>query len=253
MLKKSLSAVALVAAWILIWATAFKISGQEPWKFTPPHWVLQTLWDGIWDGTFVWGILASLLRVAYGFALALLLGISIGLAQAYSRQVNWLIGPLVLGVQTLPSICWLPLAILWFGLNETAILFVVLMGSLGSIAMATRDGLMQVPVTYQRVASTFGASALQKLWFVSVPAALPVFVSGLKQGWSFAWRSLLAGELIFKVVGAGGLLTEARDLADYPRMFAVMILIVLVSILVDRVLFSQLEQAVRMRFGMATR
>lgn len=242
-----------MVTWILIWETAFRLSGQEAWKFTPPLWVLQTLWDGLRDGSFIWGILASLGRVGYGFSLALVIGIALGVGQAHSRAINWLIGPLVLGIQTLPSICWLPVAILTFGLNERAILFVVLMGSLGSIAMATRDGLMQVPVAFQRVASTFGASAMQKLLLVSVPAALPVFVSGLKQAWSFAWRSLLAGELLFKVVGAGGLLTEARELSDYPRMFAVMILIVLVSILVDRVLFSRLEQMVRLRFGMVTR
>jgi len=246
---------------------AYKISGKQDYEFTPPHLVIKALWDGMishsqpegWGilswrpGHMFWAILTSLGRVGYGFAIALVLGIGIGVGQAHSRFINWLIGPLVLGIQTLPSICWLPVAILTFGLNERAILFVVLMGSLGSIAMATRDGLMNVPLSLQRVASTFGANAMQKLLLVSVPAALPVFVSGLKQAWSFAWRSLLAGELLFKVVGAGGLLTEARDLADYEKMFAVMILIVLVSILVDRVLFSRLEQMVRLRFGMAAR
>jgi len=242
-----------VVTWILIWEMAFRISGKEDFEFTPPHLVIKALWDGLISGHMFWAVLASLGRVGYGFSIALVLGIGIGVGQAHSRFINWLIGPLVLGIQTLPSICWLPVAILTFGLNERAILFVVLMGSLGSIAMATRDGLMQVPIALQRVASTFGASAMQKLVLVSVPAALPVFVSGLKQAWSFAWRSLLAGELLFKVVGAGGLLTEARDLADYEKMFAVMILIVLVSILVDRVLFSKLEQMVRLRFGMAAR
>src|SRR6185503_18611702 len=134
--------------------------------------------------------------------------------------------PLILGVQCLPSICWLPVAILWFGLNEKAILFVVLMGSVGSITMAARDGLKQIPTTWLRVADTFGAGRWQRLAFVQLPAAVPVFITGLKQGWSFAWRSLLAGELLYRVVGVGGLLTEARDLADYPRMFAVMLLVV---------------------------
>jgi len=157
----------------------------------------------------------------------------------------------VLGIQSLPSICWLPLAVLWFGLNEKSILFVVLMGSLGSITMATRDGLRQVPLTYQRVASTFGAAPMQRLLWVNIPAALPVFISGLKQGWSFAWRSLLAGELLFRSVSAGTLLTDARDNFDYPRMFAVMIMIVLVSILIDRILFAKLEARIHARWGLA--
>ncbi len=158
--------------------------------------------------------------------------------------------PLVLGVQSLPSICWMPFAILWFGLEEKAILFIVLMGSVGSITIATRDGLNQVPVTFQRVAGTFGASYWQQLFWVRIPAALPAFITGLKQGWSFAWRSLLAGELIKHIVGVGGLLNTSRDANDYPRMYASMILILLVSVLVDKVLFSNAEKRVKAKWGM---
>ncbi len=251
--KKILSALALVSLWTGLWALAFWLSGKEEWEFTPPWAVAKTLWAGLGDGTFVRGILASLGRIGYGFGLALVIGTVTGLLLVSNRFVEWLIGPLILGVQSLPSICWLPVGILWFGLNEKAILFVVLMGSVGSVAIATRDGLQQVPVTYQRVAGTFGASMLQRLLWVSIPAALPAFISGLKQGWSFAWRSLLAGELLYRVTGVGGLLTEARDLADYPKMFAVMILIVLVSVLVDKIIFTQLEDRVRMRWGLPKR
>lgn len=237
----------------MAWETAFRLSGSESWQFAPPADVFRALWEGLADRSFPHALLASLCRIVLGFSLALLLGSALGLSLAYSRFCNWLLGPLVLGVQSLPSICWMPVAVLWFGLNERAILFVVLMGSLGSITMATRDGLRQVPVTYQRVASTFGASLPQRLLWVSLPAAFPVFISGLKQGWSFAWRSLLAGELLYGVAGMGGLLTMARDLADYARMFAAMIVIVCVSVLVDRALFSRLEQRVRLRYGLAAR
>jgi NitT/TauT family transport system permease protein len=178
------------------------------------------------------------------------LGVGTGLLLVSSGFFNWLVGPLVLGVQSLPSICWMPLGILQFGLNEKAILFVVIMGSVGSISIALRDGLMQVPLTYQRVAGTFGANTAQRMLLVSMPAALPAFISGLKQGWSFAWRSLLAGELI-RGSGMGGLLNRSRDENDYPRMFAVMILIVVISVLVDKVLFSRLEERIRVRWGLA--
>lgn len=263
--------------WILAWETVFRLSGREAYEFTPPGDVLSALWSGISDGpvhagspdearkalwgvcgdsTFVNAVCRSMLRIGLGFGVALALGFTLGFLLVHSRVCNWLMGPLVLGVQSLPSICWMPVAVLWFGLSERAILFVVLMGSLGSITMATRDGLRQVPVTYQRVASTFGASLTQRLLWVSLPAALPVFISGLKQGWSFAWRSLLAGELLYSVAGRegmGGLLTMARDLADYGRMFAAMIVIVCISVLVDRVIFNRLEQHVRLRWGLAAR
>lgn len=243
----------LLAVWLLAWQTAFELLGKESWQFAPPAAVFQALWEGVADKSFLEALWASLCRIACGFGLALVLGSVLGLLLACSRTCNWLAGPLVLGVQSLPSICWMPVAVLWFGLNERAILFVVLMGSLGSISMATRDGLRQVPVAYQRVASTFGASLTQRLLWVSLPAAFPVFISGLKQGWSFAWRSLLAGELLYGVAGMGGLLTMARDLADYARMFAAMIVVVSVSVLVDRAIFSRLEQYVRERWGLAAR
>jgi NitT/TauT family transport system permease protein len=248
-LKKAAYALALVAAWILTWATVYELFGKDSLNFPSPWLVLETLWDGL-RGDFPRAALASLARIGIGFGAALALGTLFGVLLASHRFFEWFFGPLVLGVQCLPSICWLPVAILWLGLSERAILFVVLMGSLGSIAIATRDGLRQVPATYLRVAGTFGASVWQRLLWVSIPAALPAFVTGLKQGWSFAWRSLLAGELIYRVVGVGGLLTEARDLADYPRMFAVMFVIVGISVLIERLVFRRLELLVRARWGL---
>lgn len=235
--------------WLLAWEMAFRLSGKRDWEFPTPLMVIRAFWDGLGDGSFLYSLGASLWRVAYGFVLALAIGCSLGLLLSTSRFFQWLLGPLILGIQSLPSICWLPVSILWFGLNPTAILFVVLMGSVGSITIATRDGLSQIPMTYRRVAGTFGASFWQRLFWVSIPAALPVFISGLKQGWSFAWRSLLAGELIQHVVGVGGLIQDSRDLGDYARMFASMILILLVSVLVDKVVFTNLEQRVRARWG----
>lgn len=240
-----------MGAWITVWATAYSLFGDDASNFPSPWSVLATLADGL-RGDFVRAGLASLGRIGIGFAAALALGTTLGVLLVAHRFFEWFLGPLVLGVQCLPSICWLPVAILWFGLSERAILFVVLMGSVGSVAIATRDGLKQIPSTYLRVAGTFGARPWQRLVWVMAPAALPAFVTGLKQGWSFAWRSLLAGELLYRVAGMGGLLTEARDLADYPRLFAVMLAIVGISVLVDRLAFQRLERAVRVRWGLQT-
>lgn len=234
----------------MIWETGYRLFGQDSVGFPAPLSVIESFWEGIADYSFFQSLGASLLRVAYGFGLALLIGVALGLIIFSSRVGEWLLGPLVLGVQSLPSICWMPFAILWFGLNEKAILFIVLMGSVGSICIATRDGLRQVPTTYRRVAGTFGASRWQSLWWVFIPSAMPVFASGLKQGWSFAWRSLLAGELIKHVVGVGSQLDESRNNFEYPRMFATMFLIILASVIVDKVVFGELEKRVRARWGM---
>jgi len=234
----------------MLWATAYELLGGDSPTFPSPWAVLNDLVSGLRED-YLGALGASLLRLSYGFGLAMVMGSALGVALALSRTAEWLLGPLVLGVQCLPSICWLPVAILTFGLSEKAILFVVLMGSVGSITMAVRDGLKQVPTTWLRVADTFGAGRLQRLFQVQIPSAVPGFITGLKQGWSFAWRSLLAGEMLYRIVGVGGLLTEARDLAEYPKMFAVMLLIVGISVLVDQILFGVLERRVRARWGIA--
>jgi NitT/TauT family transport system permease protein len=236
---------------------AFRLSGKEEYVFPRPWPVLLALKDGLLDGGFLKALALSLWRLVFGYSIALVVGVVLvlGLLLAYTRFFAWLFGPLVLGVQSLPSICWIPVAIIAFGLAPAAILFVVVMGSLGSIAMATADGLRQVPVSYQRVAGTFGANFKQRLLWVAIPAALPTFTNGLKQGWSFAWRSLLAGELICHGAGIGfgigGLLDDARNLADYARVAALMIVLVCVSVLVDRFVFRRLEVRVQQRWGLA--
>jgi NitT/TauT family transport system permease protein len=230
---------------------AYRSSGEYSYGFKPPKDVFTAFWTGVCDLSFLKALGASLVRAGYGFLLSVLIGVVVGVTITSSRFAQWLIGPLVLGVQSLPSICWMPLAILTFENKNSMILFVVLMGSIGSIVIATRDGLKQVPLTYQRVASTFGASYWQRMFWVYIPSALPVFISGLKQGWSFAWRSLLAGELIQNVIGIGSELENARNASNYSRLFATMILILLASTFVDKVLFSNLERRVRARWGMA--
>jgi NitT/TauT family transport system permease protein len=249
--KKIFLALALIALWALIWEMA--CWRKDEFIFPRPWPVLLALKDGLLGGEFLRALGVSLWRLLTGYCFALALGVVLGLLLAYTRFFAWLLGPLVLGIQSLPSICWIPVAIIVFGLAPAAILFVIVMGSLGSIAMATVDGLRQVPVAYQRVAGTFGANFRQRLLWVDIPAALPMFISGLKQGWSFAWRSLLAGELICHGAGIGfgigGLLDEARNLADYTRVAALMIVLVCVSVLVDRFVFRRLEICVNQRCG----
>jgi NitT/TauT family transport system permease protein len=235
---------------MVLWEAAVKLF-HGSYAAVPPSQVLTEFVGGM-AGAYWPPLLASLRRILLGYGMALVIGVTLGSMIASNRFCEWLFGMLVMGVQSLPSICWLPVAILWFGLNERAILFVVLMGSVGSITIATRDGLRGVPPIFHRVGDTFGASAWQKLLFVSLPAALPSVVSGMKQGWSFAWRSLMAGELLYHSRSLGSLLSDSRDLADYPRMYSVMLLVVLASVLVDRTVFTRLERSVRARWGLQT-
>jgi NitT/TauT family transport system permease protein len=230
-----------------LWEAVTAINADS-YSATPPHRVLSVFISGL-SGPFWPAILASLKRILIGFSLALIIGGCAGAGIASSRKIEWLLGPVIPGIQSLPSICWLPVSILWFGLNEKAILFVVLMGSVGSITIAARDGLKLIPQVFHRIGDTYGANAWQKLFLISLPAALPSFVSGIKQGWSFAWRSLMAGELLYHSKSLGSLLSDSRDLADYPQMYAVMLLVIAVSLTIDKTVFTPLDNLVKARWG----
>ncbi|MEO6437063.1 MAG: ABC transporter permease [Tepidisphaeraceae bacterium] len=195
----------------------------------------------------------SMARLIVGFVLSIFLGAMLGLLMWRSRAVDDFLGPLFLGLQTLPSVCWVPLAILTFGINETGVLFVVIMGSFFAIAIALRDGLRVIPPIYQRAGAMLGTSGWKMYRYVLLPASLPALTSSLRQGFSFAWRSLMGAELIFAVQrhGLGFLLQTGRDFADVAQVIAVMAIMVMIGMLADRLVFGVLERSIHRRFGLA--
>jgi NitT/TauT family transport system permease protein len=202
------------------------------------------------DGRLATAAARSLARLAQGYAISALLGVPLGVAMARTEWLRAALRPIVLGLQALPSICWLPLAILWFGLSEHAILFVVVMGSLLAIAIAAEDAVSGVDPVLLRAAGTLGIRGARFHLGVLLPAALPGVLTGLKLGWSFAWRALMAGELLFVAGGLGQLLQAGRELLDAAQVMGVMVAIVAIGMTVDRVLFRILELRVRRRWGL---
>ena len=194
----------------------------------------------------------SLQRILIGYLISLALGITLGLLIGRFKILDETIGSLMAGLQVLPSICWLPLAILWFGLNEQAIQFVVIMGAFLSIAIATDSGIRNIPPIYVRSAKTMGVKGIKLYARVILPAALPSIATGMKLGWSFAWRSLMAGELLFVSVGLGHLLQVGRELNDMPQVIAVMLLIVAIGLIFDQLIFARFEKRLRRLWGVAT-
>jgi NitT/TauT family transport system permease protein len=211
----------------------------------------RSLMRMISDGRLGHAVLRSLGRLGQGYLISVVIGIPLGAALARSPGLRFAIKPLVMGLQALPSICWLPLAILWFGLSDAAILFVVVMGSLLSVTIATEDGVASIQPQLLHVAGTLGIRGPRLYLGVLLPAALPGITTGLKLGWSFAWRALMAGELLFVSGGLGQLLTEGRELLDAAQVMAVMLAIVTVGVTMDRVIFQPVEARVRERWGLA--
>jgi NitT/TauT family transport system permease protein len=194
----------------------------------------------------------SALRLIIGFVSSVILGAILGAAMWRSRALNDFLGSLCLGMQTLPSVCWVPLAVIVFGLSENGLMFVLVMGSLFSVAIAFRDGLATIPPLYQRAGRMLGASGWRLYRYVLLPASLPALASSLRQGFGFAWRSLMGAEMILHAdhIGLGYLLQLGRDNNSIAQVIAVMALIVILGMTADRLAFARLERAIYTRFGL---
>ncbi|MCA9810364.1 MAG: ABC transporter permease, partial [Candidatus Dadabacteria bacterium] len=228
-----------------IWQGIAALRIWPPYLFPSPSGVFDSLVLGFQDNSFTIGILASMKRVLIGYFISVAGGLLIGLAIGRIKVLDETVGTIVLGFQALPSICWLPIALLWFGLSESAIILVVVLGSLFAVTIGVDTGVKNVPPIYLRAARTMGAHGFDLYTKVIIPAAMPSIISGLKQGWSFAWRALMAGELLYVSIGLGHLLTMGRELNDISQIIAVMIIIIVIGITVDRLVFTKLENRVR--------
>lgn len=239
--------------WLLLlltlWEVVARVGPWPPWIFPGPIEVGASLAELIADGTLFPAIGRSLARLGIGYGISLLIGIPLGLLLGRNQAVNEAVGTPILGLQALPSITWLPVALLWFGLSERAILFVVVAGSVLAVALASEAGVRNLDPTWVRAARTLGASGVKLYTTVLFPASLPALVAGAKLGWSFAWRSLMAAELLYVSGGLGQLLQTGRDLNDVSRIFAVMVVITLIGLASEKLLFAPLERVVRRRFG----
>jgi NitT/TauT family transport system permease protein len=193
------------------------------------------------DGTLLQASLVTMRRLLIGYAIGLVVGLPLGLLTARFKFCEDTLGVLALGLQTLPSVCWVPLALLWFGQTEAAMLFVVIMGTLWSVIIATDNGVRNVPPIFARAARTMGSKRLHTWLHVILPASLPFIVSGMKQGWAFAWRSLMAAEIYVTILtgfGLGHLLHYGRELNAMDQVIGVMFVIVVIGLLADKILFS---------------
>jgi NitT/TauT family transport system permease protein len=201
-----------------------------------PASVARALVASVADGTLPAAVVKTLARLTVGYAVALVAGVPLGVALARVRFVKEALGPIVLGMSAVPSICWLPLAILWFGLSELAIQVVVVCGAVLPIAMATESAVSQVPASIERAARTMGARGARLLLTVTLPAALPGILAGAKLGWTFALRSLMAGELLF-VSG------------DTAMVVGIVLVIVVLGRASDVMLFGRVEKLIARRWG----
>jgi NitT/TauT family transport system permease protein len=243
-----------IALFFGIWQLVVWSGWRPPHLLPPPSAVFQELADMWSEGVLVPAIENTMRMAALGYVIAVVLGTALGLAVARVRVLRAAFGSLITGLQTMPSVAWVPWSILLFKLSTGAILFVTVIGSVPAIANGLISGTDQINPIMLRAGRVLGARGLSSYRHIVLPAALPGFVGGLKQGWAFAWRSLMAGEIITTVAGepnVGGLLNINRTLSNADGVVAMMLIILVLGILVDALLFSTLERAVARRWGLS--
>lgn len=226
-------------------------SGSRLNLFPTPSEVWHSIAQMWSDGLLMTSLRQSMARMLFAYAISVAGGMLLGVLCARSRLFRNTVGSVILALQSLPSICWLPFALIWVGINEAAIIVVVVLGALFSIAVATEGAVRNIPPIYQKVGLVLGARGPVFWRDILFPAALPQLVGGLKLGWSFAWRSLMAAELIRQdVLGVGRLLETGRNFNDVPMMVAAILIILCMGLFVDRVVFGTVEGRIRRRYGL---
>jgi NitT/TauT family transport system permease protein len=243
-----------VALLIGVWQLAYSAKLAPSYKLPSPSDSLSALKDEIDNGDLRQAVWNSVRRGGIGFLVSLAIATPLGLLVGRVRPVRRSVGPILSGLQSLPSVAWVPAAVLWFGFSDTTIYFVVLLGAVPSIANGVVSGLDQVPPLFLRVGRVLGARGLTSARHVLLPAALPGYVAGMRQGWAFSWRSLMAAELIARSpdlgLGVGQLLDGFRQDLNIAGVIAMIFAILAIGIAVELCVFAPLERRVLRRRGL---
>lgn len=251
-LRRLLSAAIFFALLVLAWELIFRSGRYSPVLVPSPRQVGAYLVAAAQDGSLWAATVVTMRRLLTGYLIGIAGGLPLGLFTARWNLVRDTVGTLALGLQTLPSVCWVPPALLAFGQTESAMLFIVVMGTLWSVVIAADTGVRNVPPIYRRAALTMGSSGLHMWLTVILPASLPFIVSGMKQGWAFAWRSLMAAEIFVVILtgfGLGQLLHFGRETQSMEQVIGIMIVIVVIGLLIDKIAFAPVERFLHRRWG----
>jgi NitT/TauT family transport system permease protein len=239
-----LGVVGLLVVWSIVAAAT------DTSSFPGPAAVWTALRDGVTDGDFVEATFKTLIRLAFSFAAALVIGTALGLLLSASELARRSMRPLVVALQITPFVAWVPLAVIWFGVTERAVVFVAIAGAFPSVTLATLQAIRQVPPLYLRAGRTLGATGWDLQRSVVFPAALPGYLSGVQQAWGFAWKALMAGELIVPAIGASGLghLLDRSD--DVASILAVVAVIAVIGVAVEYLIVGAVDRRVRAKRGL---
>lgn len=232
---------------IALWACTSELIPAWP----SPLAIWHQLVDRFGALDFRLALAGSLRRMAVGYGLVMVLGVGGGLLLGRFKFMDELLGSIAVALHAIPGAAWVPLAILWFGATEQAVIFTILLGATGIVVVETDQGIRQVPPLLVRAARTMGAKGLNFFWYVVVPAAIPQIVNGLRLAWAFGWRALMAGELLTAVPGLGQMLSSVAKAGQLDALLTLMLVMAAIGMIVDELIFKRLEHAIRLRWGLA--
>ena len=249
--KDTLSLIIFLGAFVGLWQLVYTLEIFPKLSLPSPFAVGQTIIELILDFTLIEGTALTLWRLFIGFMTSITLGMSIGLLMIKFPQFGKTMSSFAVGLQSFPSIAWIPFAILLIGFNDFGILFVVIMSSIFSVMLSTYTGIRNVPPIYLRAAKNMGAKGFSLFRHVLIPAATPSLINGMRQAWSFAWHALIGAEmLITTLVGLGYILSVGREFSNMSQIIATMIVIFAIGLIFDRIVFIKIEEKVRDRWGL---
>lgn len=243
----------------MIWELAYRAAaysgGINFSGFPAPVMVLKKILSMFHSTLLVNAILESMKTIAIGYSISVVIGMVIGLIVARFKVLNENFSALFLGLQTLPNVCWLPFAALWYGYSQNAIIFIIAIGSIFAMSLTTLQGINGISPSYIKAAQTMGAKGLKAYYSVIIPASFPAIVLGMKQAWLFAWRALISGEMLLAAnkvgsIGLGQVLMRGRDSSDMVQIAAVMAIIILLGLGVELFVFKRIETAISQVWGL---
>ena len=238
-----------VAGLLVVWAIVASFVSHD--TVPSPSEVWSAFTRGVSDGSIPEAAGKTMVRLAFSFVVSILIGTTLGFGLALNEFARRSIRPLVVALQITPYIAWLPLAVVWFGLSERAVVFVAIVGAFPSVTLATISSFQQVPPLLKRAGRTLGADGWQLYREVIFPAALPGYVAGLQQAWGFAWKALMAGELItasLSATGLGQLLQRSQN--DVPTLVAIVAVIAVIGVAVEYLVFGTVDRRIRRKRGL---
>src|SRR6478736_8503282 len=249
--KDAASTAAFLVVFIGIWEVVFLLGVFPIVSLPSPLMVAQSLVDLIAEGTLIYSTAVTLLRLFVGFSTSIIIGVGVGLAMVKFPQFGKTMNSFAVGLQSFPSIAWVPFAILLIGLNDSGILFVVIMSSVFSVMISAYSGIRNIPPIYLKAARNMGAKGFSLFRYLMIPAATPALIIGIKQAWSFAWHALIGAEILMAAsIGIGHILLVGREFQSMSQIIASMITIFALGMIFDRVIFMKIEDKVREKWGL---